>query len=55
MGKDHLAMLLHQDFKFQFVAGLARPGFEMTAAEIERWAAEAAKRLDLSCWEEGGA
>jgi hypothetical protein len=45
---------LHQDFKFKLVGRLPKEGFEMTAEEIEQWAEEAAKRLDLSDWEEGG-
>jgi hypothetical protein len=50
--KDCLAVSLHQDFKFRFVGRLPRDGFEMTADEIEKWAAEAATKLDLSDWEE---
>jgi hypothetical protein len=50
-GKDRLAVSLHQDFKFKFVGRLPREGFEMTAEEIEKWAADAAAKLDLSDWE----
>lgn len=51
-GEDRLAVALHQDFKFQFVGRLPKEGFEMTAEEIETWAEQAAKKLDLSDWEE---
>lgn len=51
VGAD-LAVPLHQDFKWRFVGRFPREGFEMTADEIRRWAEEAAKKLDLSCWEE---
>jgi hypothetical protein len=50
-GQDRLAVSLHQDFKFRFVGHLPREGFEMTAEEIEKWAADAAAKLDLSDWE----
>ena len=53
-GKDRLAVALHQDFKFKLVGRLPREGFEMTAEEIEQWVEEAAKKLDLSDWEEEG-
>lgn len=51
VGAD-LAVPLHQDFKWRFVGRFPREGFEMSAEEIRRWADEAAKKLDLSCWEE---
>jgi Family of unknown function (DUF6166) len=52
-GDDRLAVALHQNFKFQFVSRFPRAGFEMTAEQIQRWAEEEAKKLDLSVWEEG--
>jgi hypothetical protein len=51
-GDDRLAVSLHQDFKRQFVARFPKQGFTMTEAEIQRWAEDEAKRLDLSDWDD---
>jgi hypothetical protein len=53
-GDDRLAVALHQDFKFKFVSRFPREGFELAVEEVQRWAEEEAKKLDLSGWEEGG-
>src|SRR5262245_33346403 len=49
---DDLAVPLHQQFKWRFVSRFPKEGFEMTASEIQSWAEEEAKKLDLSGWEE---
>jgi hypothetical protein len=51
-GDDRLAVALHQEFKWKFVGSFPREGFSMTAEEIQHWAKEAAKNLDLSPWED---
>src|SRR6516225_7147325 len=51
-GNDRLAVALHQDFKFQFVGRFPDDGFALPAEEVQRWAEEAASRLDLSGWED---
>jgi hypothetical protein len=54
LGDEQLAVRLHQQFKWAFVARFPREGFTMTAEEIDQWAEEASKKLDLSDWEEEG-
>jgi hypothetical protein len=49
---DRLAVALHQDFKFKFVGRFPKEGFAMTQAEIQKWVDEAAKKLDLSAWDD---
>jgi hypothetical protein len=49
--KDQFAVSLHHDFKGKFVGRFPKEGFEMTAEKVQRWAEEAAKKLDFSEWE----
>ncbi len=49
---DRLAVLLHQDFKREFVARFDREGFELNASAVEEWVAEHRQGLDLSDWED---
>ena len=51
-GNDRLAVALHQQFKFEKIAGFSKEGFELTADEIRRWFDEHKGKLDLSDWEE---
>jgi hypothetical protein len=49
---DRLAVLLHQDFKREFVARFDHEGFELDSKAVEEWVAEHRQGLDLSAWED---
>ena len=47
-----MAVLLHQEFKWQFVSRFPKEGFTMSAEEVQEWAKKQVEKLDLSAWEE---
>jgi hypothetical protein len=51
-GNDRLAVVLHQQFKWDFVAKAKQEGFELTADEIAKWVDQHKGKLDLSDWED---